>query len=64
MDEEEFIKPKNNIELGSNLDVLSVDELSEYIKNLQGEILALIEKVIFGGIDILLDGGIMIYMGM
>ena len=38
MDEEEFIKPKNNIGLGSNLDVLSVDELSEYIKNLQGEI--------------------------
>ena len=38
MDEEEFIKPKNNIELGSNLDVLSVDELSEYIKNLQDEI--------------------------
>ena len=38
MDEEEFIKPKNNIELGSNLDALSVDELSEYIKNLQGEI--------------------------
>ena len=38
MDEEELIKPKNNIELGSNLDVLSVDELSEYIKNLQSEI--------------------------
>ena len=38
MDEEEFIKPKNNIELGSNLDVLSVDELSEYIRNLQDEI--------------------------
>ena len=38
MDEEEFIKPKNNIELGSNLDALSVDELSEYIKNLQGEV--------------------------
>ena len=38
MDEEEFIKPKNNIELGSNLDVLSVDDLSEYIKNLQDEI--------------------------
>ena len=38
MDEEEFIKPKNNIELGSNLDVLSVDELSEYTKNLQDEI--------------------------
>ena len=38
MDEEEFIKPKNNIELGSNLDTLSVDELSEYIKDLQGEI--------------------------
>ena len=38
MDEEKFIKPKNNIELGSNLDVLSVDELSEYIKNLQDEI--------------------------
>ena len=38
MDEEEFIKPKNNIELGSNLDVLSVNELSEYIKNLQDEI--------------------------
>ena len=38
MDEEEFIKPKNKIELGSNLDVLSVNELSEYIKELQGEI--------------------------
>ena len=38
MDQEEYIKPKNNIELASNLDVLSVDELSEYIKNLQGEI--------------------------
>ena len=38
MDEEEFIKPKNNIELGSNLDTLSVDELSEYIKDLHGEI--------------------------
>jgi uncharacterized small protein (DUF1192 family) len=38
MDEEEFIKPKNNIELGSNLDTLSVDELSEYIKDLQDEI--------------------------
>ena len=38
MDEEEFIKPKNNIELGSNLDVLSVDELSKYIENLQNEI--------------------------
>jgi uncharacterized small protein (DUF1192 family) len=38
MDEEEFIKSKNNIELGSNLDVLSVNELSEYIKNLQDEI--------------------------
>ena len=38
MDEEEFIKPKNNIELGSNLDTLSVDELSEYIKDLQEEI--------------------------
>ena len=38
MDEEELIKPKNNIELGSNVDGLSVDEVSEYIKNLQGEI--------------------------
>ena len=38
MDEEEFIKPKNNIELGCNLDALSVDELSEYIKDLQDEI--------------------------
>ena len=38
MDEEEFIKPKNNIELGSNLDTLSVDELSEYIKDLHSEI--------------------------
>ena len=38
MDEEEFIKPKDNIELGSNLDTLSVDELSEYIKDLQDEI--------------------------
>jgi uncharacterized small protein (DUF1192 family) len=38
MDEEEFIKPKDNIELGSNLDTLSVDELSEYIKDLQEEI--------------------------
>ena len=38
MNEEEFIKPINNIELGSNLDILSVNELSEYIKNLQDEI--------------------------
>ena len=38
MDQREFIRPKNNIELGSNLDALSVDELSEYIKYLQGEI--------------------------
>ncbi|MDB9761874.1 DUF1192 domain-containing protein [Alphaproteobacteria bacterium] len=38
MDEAEFTKPKNDIELGSNLDTLSVDELSEYIKDLQGEI--------------------------
>ena len=38
MEEETFIKPKSNIELGANLDALSVDELSEYIKELQGEI--------------------------
>ena len=38
MDEETFIKPKNNIELGANLESLSVDELSDYIKNLQNEI--------------------------
>jgi uncharacterized small protein (DUF1192 family) len=49
MDEEEFIKPKNNIELGSNLDVLSVDELSEYIKNLQGEINRVKKDSVFTG---------------
>ena len=38
MDEETFIKPKNNIELGANLDTLSVDELLEYIEDLQNEI--------------------------
>ena len=38
MDEEEPIKPKNNIELGGNLDTLSVDELSEYIEELKIEI--------------------------
>ena len=37
MNEEEFIKPINNIELGSNLDILSVNELSEYIKNLKNK---------------------------
>ena len=38
MDEEEPIKPKNNIELGGNLDTLSVDELVEYIEELKIEI--------------------------
>ena len=38
MDEEEPIKPKNNIELGGNLDTLSVDELLEYIEKLKIEI--------------------------
>ncbi len=38
MDEEELIKPKNNIELGGNLDILSVDELLEYIEELKIEI--------------------------
>ena len=38
MDEEEPIKPKNNIELGGNLDTLSVDELLEYIEELKIEI--------------------------
>jgi uncharacterized small protein (DUF1192 family) len=38
MDEEELIKPKNNIELGGNLDILSVDELLEYIEKLKIEI--------------------------
>lgn len=38
MDEEELIKPKNNIELGGNLDTLSVDELLEYIEELKIEI--------------------------
>ena len=38
MNEEEFIKSKNNIELGSNLDVLSLDELSEYVEELKSEI--------------------------
>jgi uncharacterized small protein (DUF1192 family) len=38
MDEEEFIKSKNNIELGSNLDALSVDELLEYVEELKNEI--------------------------
>lgn len=38
MDEEEPIKPKNNIKLGGNLDTLSVDELVEYIEELKIEI--------------------------
>ena len=38
MDEEEPIKPKNNVELGGNLDTLSVDELLEYIEELKIEI--------------------------
>ena len=38
MDAEEPIKPKNNIELGGNLDTLSVDELLEYIEELKIEI--------------------------
>mgnify|MGYP006131440895 FL=1 len=38
MDEEEPIKSKNNIELGGNLDTLSVDELLEYIEELKIEI--------------------------
>ena len=38
MEEETFIKPKSNIELGANLDALSVDELSEYISELENEI--------------------------
>ena len=38
MDEEEFIKSKNNIELGSNLDALSIDELLEYVEELKNEI--------------------------
>ena len=38
MNEEEFIKSKNNIELGSNLDALSIDELLEYIEELKNEI--------------------------
>ena len=38
MNEEEFIKSKNNIELGSNLDALSIDELLEYVEELKNEI--------------------------
>ena len=38
MNEEEFIKSKNNIELGSNLDALSIDELFEYVEELKNEI--------------------------
>ena len=38
MEEETFIKPKSNIELGANLDALSVDELAEYISELENEI--------------------------
>ena len=38
MDEDEFIKPKNNIELGSNLEALSIEELLKYIEDLQSEI--------------------------
>jgi uncharacterized small protein (DUF1192 family) len=38
MNEEEFIKSKNNIELGSNLDALSIDELIEYVEELKNEI--------------------------
>ena len=38
MEEETFIKPKSNIELGANLDALSIDELSEYIAELENEI--------------------------
>ena len=38
MEEETYIKTKSNIELGANLDDLSVDELSEYISELENEI--------------------------
>ena len=38
MNEEEFIKSKNNIELGSNLDALSIDELFDYFEELKNEI--------------------------
>ena len=38
MEEETFIKSKSNIELGANLDSLSIDELSEYISELENEI--------------------------
>ena len=44
MDEEEFIKSKNNIELGSNLDTFSVDELSKYVEELKNEIIR-VEKL-------------------
>jgi len=38
MEEEEFNKPKNNIEIGSNIDTLSVNELLDYIEELKIEI--------------------------
>jgi uncharacterized small protein (DUF1192 family) len=38
MEEEEFNKPKKNIEIGSNIDTLSVNELLDYIEELKIEI--------------------------
>ena len=38
MEEETFTKSQSNIELGANLDSLSIDELSEYISELENEI--------------------------
>ena len=38
MDEEDYKKPKKAIEIGSNIDNLSIDELSNYIKLLKQEI--------------------------
>ena len=38
MSEEEINKPKNNFEIGSNLDALSINELINYISVLKNEI--------------------------
>lgn len=53
MEEEEFNKPKNNIEIGSNIDTLSVNELLDYIEELKIEIdrVKKIKAQKFGALD-------------
>jgi uncharacterized small protein (DUF1192 family) len=53
MEEEEFNKPKNNIEIGSNIDTLSVNELLDYMEELKIEIdrVKKIKAQKFGALD-------------